>query len=126
MRKIAIIISKEFTIPVNYGDDDYQIELIKSITDWSVVTDEEYLMLYGYSRKANPPYYILERPMDDAAFITKTIEAYKEEAAKARKEEEKRRIELDKKKKERERKKRAKTEAEELALLADLEKKYKK
>ena len=126
MRKIAIIISKEFIIPYNYGDDDYQIELIKSITDWSVVTDEEYLMLYGYSRKSNPPYYIIERPMDEAAFITKSIAAYKKEAEAARKEEEKRRALAEKKKKEKEMKKRAKTKAEELALLANLEKKYKK
>lgn len=126
MRKIAIIISKEFDIPYNYGDDYYHIELIKSVTDWSIVTDEEYLMLQGYSKKSNPQYFVIERPIDEAAFITKTIEAYKKEAAIAKKEQEKRRALEEKKKKEKEMKKRAKTEAEERALLEELEKKYKK
>lgn len=86
--KIAIITTQD--VYYNYGDDHET--LVKSITDWEEVSDEDFRMLQQASYKLN--FFILEQPTDTKAFIAKTISDYKElvkkEAAKAAEEKRKR------------------------------------
>lgn len=86
--KIAIITTQD--VYYNYGDDHET--LVKSITDWEEVSDEDFRMLQQASYKFN--FFILEQPTDTKAFIAKTISDYKElvkqEAAKAAEEKRKR------------------------------------
>lgn len=86
--KIAIITTQD--VYHNYGDDHET--LVKSITDWEEVSDEDFRMLQQASYKLN--FFILEQPTDTKAFIAKTISDYKElvkkEAAKAAEEKRKR------------------------------------
>ncbi len=55
--------------------DDYSNELIKSISDWSEVNDED----YAYLKKAVAMGYsftMLEQPIDTPAFVAKTVADY--------------------------------------------------
>lgn len=69
--KIAIITTRE--VYDRYGDDSNTI--INNITEWTVVSDEDYKLLQKASiRQYN--FAILEQPVDTPAFIAKTIADY--------------------------------------------------
>jgi sorbitol-specific phosphotransferase system component IIBC len=69
-RKIAILKTKD--VYYNYGDDRETIAT--SITDWSEVTHEEYVALCNMGARKN--FLVLERPIDEPAFIAQTVADY--------------------------------------------------
>lgn len=116
MRKIAII-----TTYTNY--DNYDV-LVDSITDWSEVSDYDYQILVAESHNTGN-FQVIERLDAKPDFIPKTIADYlqkaKEEAENKRRAEQAAKA----KKEAAALKKKAKTEADELALLRQLQEKHK-
>ena len=112
MREIAIITVKELS---HY--DDYT-KVVDSITEWTEVSDEDYLLLCKASCRYN--WNVLERLDKKHGFILSTVKSALEEV---RKEEERQRVakkEAEEKKQERLLKKKAKAEAAEKVLLEQL------
>jgi len=72
--KIAIIKTKD--VYYNHGDDCDTI--ISSITEWTVVTDDEYSLLQKAAAKMpyGEQFQIFEQPVDTKVFIAKTIADY--------------------------------------------------
>lgn len=85
MRKIAIIKSRDFYENGPAYDEYSMVTVINSITEWSEVTEEEFKLLQLALPRVGCS--MLERPLDEKAFIAKTVADY---VAIARAEEEKR------------------------------------
>lgn len=117
MRHIAIIKGSYYYL----SDDNDVIAL--SITDWSVVSEEDYVLLTRWVCKSD--YKIIERMDAKHDFLPKTIAVCKEKAKVYDEEQRKIKEEAAKKKLERELKKKAKTEEQEKKLLEELQRKYK-
>ena len=68
--KIAIITTRNLQ---TYHEDEF-ITIIKTITDWCIVSHDDYLLLW----KAQFDYLftIIEQPVDTPAFILKTVTEY--------------------------------------------------
>lgn len=116
MRKIAIV-----TTYTNY--DNYDV-LVDSITDWSEVSDYDYQILVAESHNTGN-FQVIERLDAKPDFIPKTIADYLQKA----KEEAENKLRAEQaakaKKEAAALKKKAKTEADELALLRQLQEKHK-
>jgi hypothetical protein len=69
--KIAIITNSTHCYD-RYGDD-YQ-RVVDSITDWTVVTHEEYTCLKAMENKLD--YHLIEQPVNTGAFVAKTVADY--------------------------------------------------
>lgn len=127
MRKIAIVLYDQDR---DYDYDNTVINTaIHSITDWTEVTDEEYALLVEAAKhRANMPkgrsFMVVARPADERSFIYKTVEQYKEMAAKWEAEKAAEKLAKEEKRRAAALKKRAKDEAAEKALLAQLQAKY--
>lgn len=74
MRKIAIIKSRDFYENGTAYDDYSMVAVINSITEWSEVTEEEFKLLQLALPRVGCS--MLERPIDEKAFIAKTVADY--------------------------------------------------
>lgn len=126
MREIAIVFCSY------EGCSECGYRLIPTITEWSKVSEEDFKIIKEGSRKSIQQdcyehYIIIEKPTfeQQEAFIRKTVQDYVEHEKTEAIRREKEKAEREAKKQTRELKKRAKTEAQEKALLEELEKKYK-
>lgn len=72
--KIAVIKTREFE---NYSDyDNYSMQkIVESITEWEEVSDEDFKALQFALPRIGCT--IIERPMNEPAFIAKTLADYK-------------------------------------------------
>jgi hypothetical protein len=82
-RKIAVLFSNE-----HYDRYDNYREIIEAITEWTVVSEEEFKLLTQYSYEKG--FHILEVPLNQTEFIRNTVTTLLEEA-KAKKEAEEKR-----------------------------------
>jgi hypothetical protein len=103
-------------------DIDDHVNLIRSITNWSTVTEEEYNLLSRFAR--NCGYTIIVRRDVNDRFLPNLIEKCLVEAKKLEEEMVQRRKEADEAKLKRKLKKLAKIENDEKRLLEELQKKY--
>lgn len=124
MRKIAIITTREFYESTYYDDYDMR-KVIDTITDWEEVDDKTYEILQNSAYENN--FKILEQPVDQGAFIAKTVKDYlhkielrKIQEAKRKEEEEAKKALAAEKRKAKQLAKLIKDQESERALLAQL------
>ena len=88
-KKVAIVMVEDCYY------DDYNNLVVKSITDWAEISNEDYMLLKKAEREQSR-YRVLEQPLDTGEFIANTVSEYikkikedEEKAAKAKAEREK-------------------------------------
>lgn len=122
MKKVAIIYVSD-----RYDDCDNYHLIIQSITDWVEVTTEEHNILINASYKSgyNETFKVIEQPIDQPAFVKKTVAEHLE-FARIEEEKHKKEKELrDKKALEKKHKKELKDKESRLALLKQLQEEFK-
>jgi hypothetical protein len=73
MRKVAIIKTEERYF--NHGDDWDTI--VKQITDWTEISDEDFVILNRAAYQHN--FIVIEQPIDQHGFIIDTVASYIEQ-----------------------------------------------
>lgn len=71
-RKIAIILARE--VPARYDDYGYD-KIIDSISNWEVVTDEEYRLLALAENRLG--FTLIEQPTNVREFVDNTVSTWK-------------------------------------------------
>lgn len=108
--------------------DECDKEIMRSITEWTTVSDEDFTLLReaaGHSnRYGGENFYVVEQIIEADTFVTKTVADYLKVVKKRKAEEDRLKKEAAEKKAQRELKKRAKTEEAERKLFEELQKKF--